>query len=131
MDKYNNRSYNFENRNRNSKSRPCRNIIETGICKKYNCFYAHNNEELKTIECTFGDNCLKYNRELNDNNCRFKHPIESLNIYYERLGFSVPLFSKNTISFNTTTEDLYIKLDNYIKEGHKLFHITIVDYADG
>ena len=125
MDKYI-RYNNFENRNRKYKSRPCRNIIETGICKKYNCLYAHNNEELKTIECTFGDNCLKYNREVNDN-CRFRHPIESLDIYYERLGFSIPLFSKNAISFNTNIEDLYIKLDNYVKEGHRLFHITIFD----
>lgn len=87
--------YNNKGFKSNTKTRPCRNVIENGVCSRSNCSYAHNDDELRIPECTFTDKCfrrdeatLRYGQAL----CKFKHPGESREDYLLKLGYTLPLF---------------------------------------
>lgn len=69
------------------KTRPCQTQLTTGSCTNKSCTYAHSLEELKHLECNFGDKCTK-----KETICNFKHPSETNEEFRKRTHFVEPVF---------------------------------------
>lgn len=78
-----------------SKTVLCNSVLNNYNCKLgNNCKFAHNAKELKVIPCAYGDNCFDVEIcsgvYINKNNtkrvCNRKHPSETTNNLYKRLG---------------------------------------------
>lgn len=65
-----------------------------GICSRKSCSYAHSLQELRFASCNFGDGC--YRQFDNDRICTFKHPSETIDEYYTRIGKKVPYLPLET-----------------------------------
>lgn len=74
------------------KTRPCPSQLGSGSCVNKSCTYAHSMEELKHMECNFGDKCTK-----KDTTCNFKHPAESVEEFRKRINFTEPVFFPSTL----------------------------------
>ncbi len=114
------------------KTRPCRNIVETGSCNRNSCMFAHNENEIQVSECSYGDNCFrKDNRRLREGQsiCKYKHPSDSIEEYYIKLGCSFPLFPENKkeINIECSKEDIFIRINEAYENDYKKFKITITN----
>lgn len=89
----NNRSY--------IKTRPCPSQLSSGSCSNKSCTYAHSIDELKHMECNFGDKCTK-----KDASCNFKHPSESVDDFRTRINFTPPLFLPSASTMDVENEPL-------------------------
>jgi hypothetical protein len=74
----------------------CRNIINTGKCSYKKCSFAHTLKQLVINNCKFGNSCnhiVKKDKNFVNNEktrkiCNYKHPVESLDNYYNRIGLN-------------------------------------------
>lgn len=86
-------------------TKPCRNVAKVngvyGVCTRPICTFAHSLTELQVPQCAFGNYCRLPN-------CRFSHPGESKERYYERTGISVP-------DLPETSENTRVCLDSPLK----------------
>jgi hypothetical protein len=82
--------------NINHKTRMCQNVLRSGVCQfGANCHYAHTYDELRIMDCAYGNSCIFVNcREdgcTNNNNddrtkiCYFRHPTETDGSYHTRV----------------------------------------------
>lgn len=69
------------------KTRPCPGQLVSGSCNNKSCTYAHSIDELKHMECNFGDKCTK-----KETCCNFKHPGENVDEFRKRINFTPPIF---------------------------------------
>lgn len=68
------------------KTKVCGNIIKNGVCNREECWYAHDESELRYPLCIWDNYC---NNKLN---CQFKHSNESNELYYKRTLKKLPEF---------------------------------------
>ena len=113
-----------------TKTRPCRNIVENGSCNRTACMFAHNETELQISICSYGNNCFRKNEEnLRDGQtiCKFKHPDETEEDYYIKLGLTLPLFPQyKDINVECFKEDVVSKILEAVENGFNLFHVKII-----
>ena len=81
----------------NFRTKPCRNIINTGLCTRKKCTFAHSMEEWRVPICRYDMNCRYINGKINKfgnmiegSICRFKHTYESSEEWLNRTGQVYP-----------------------------------------
>jgi hypothetical protein len=65
------------------KTKFCNIFIQEGTCNRKICNFAHSIDEYNFPSCAFGNNCKI-------DNCKFKHPCETIEHYKSRVNFKVP-----------------------------------------
>lgn len=65
------------------KTKFCNIFIQEGSCNRKVCNFAHSIDEYNFPSCAFGNNCKI-------DNCKFKHPCETIEDYKSRVNFKVP-----------------------------------------
>lgn len=65
------------------RTKPCRHVAEGGHCYRAMCTFAHSQAEYRDPPCQNGNRC--YSRA-----CQFKHPGETKEQYYRRIGRGPP-----------------------------------------
>ena len=69
----------------------CFNVTNGTGCTRPRCTFAHSIEELRYLECAFGNTCRYIDGGLRGGGkCKYRHPYESTTGYFNRLGRRFP-----------------------------------------
>lgn len=81
-----------------TRTKPCKNVTDYGICTRQACTFAHSLEEWVPPPCGFGRKCYRQSGKkdfntglvLPNTRCQFKHPDETTEEYFKRTDTSLP-----------------------------------------
>ena len=105
-----------------SKTMPCRNVIQNGICYRKNCSYADSIEELSPFLCSFGERCYRKNFVQKEKKCNYRHD-ESISEWSYRIGLDITGLPEKkqenpiNVVVNTKVSLLYTKICKSLYEN--------------
>lgn len=104
----------------------CKNIMETGICNRTKCTFAHTAKQLRPNKCKYDDKCI-------NEKCSFIHSRETKEEFCEKITKRIPVLPEKiykkqqvvTRVIRTTEDRAEEDLLIAIKTGHKFFTFII------
>ena len=93
-----------------SKTRPCNNVINTGICLRENCSFADAIDQLNPTICSFGIDCNRQFSQLlkkTQTICTYKHH-ETIEHWAERIGLDISKLPETQLQKPVITQRPYM-----------------------